>query len=90
MNANRRKQIRLIADEMLAIQQRADDLMSQIEALRDEEQEYLDNMPEALQSSDRGEAAEAAVEALDSARDEAEGVSAACEMAMQALDTAAE
>lgn len=40
---------------------------SDLENARDEEQEYLDNMPESLQGGDKGQAAEAAVSALESA-----------------------
>jgi len=38
-----------------------------IETAQEEEQEYLDNMPESLQSSDRYYAAEAAADALTEA-----------------------
>jgi hypothetical protein len=36
---------------------------------RDEEQEFYDNMPESFQTGDRGQAAEAAVDALTEAID---------------------
>lgn len=40
-----------------------------IEALRDEEQEAFDNLPEAFQFGERGETMESAIEALDYASD---------------------
>jgi len=40
-----------------------------IETIRDEEQEAYDNMPENLQMSDRGDAAQGRVDALDYAVD---------------------
>lgn len=38
-----------------------------LEAIRDEEQEYFDNMPEGLQNSERGETASGNVEQMDEA-----------------------
>jgi hypothetical protein len=40
-----------------------------IEECRDEEQEYKDNMPESLQSSEKGEQADVAVDAMETALD---------------------
>ena len=42
-------------------------ILEDIEAIKDEEQESLDNMPENLQGSERYEASEAAVDSLDEA-----------------------
>lgn len=38
---------------------------SDFETIRDEEQEYFDNMPESLQDSERGERANSFIEALE-------------------------
>jgi hypothetical protein len=38
---------------------------SDFETIRDEEQEYFDNMPESLQDSERGERASSYIEALE-------------------------
>jgi hypothetical protein len=40
---------------------------SELETLMEEEQDYLDNMPENLQSSEKGESAQAAIDALEGA-----------------------
>ena len=40
-----------------------------LESLKDEEQEYYDNMPEGFQNGDKGEQAQAAIDALDQACD---------------------
>lgn len=48
------------------------ELMIELEALRDEEQECFDNMPENLQHSERGEMAEEAISNLDEALDSLE------------------
>lgn len=70
MNNERRKAIGEIADQIAnGDLGDLDGIASNIEALRDEEQEYLDNMPENLQTSERGTAAEQAVSQLDTAAD---------------------
>lgn len=60
MNNDRRKQIQ-------NVQTGIDELRALLESIRDEEQEAFDNMPENMQQSERGEKAEAAIEALESA-----------------------
>lgn len=69
MNNARRKAIAKIAEKL-------DDLKFEFEALKDEEQEAFDNMPEGIQSSERGEAMETIIynmeevlESLESAVD---------------------
>lgn len=51
-----------------------DDLISQLEEVRDEEQEYYDNMSENLQGGERGDAAQEAVNNLDAAINFLEGL----------------
>lgn len=65
MNKARREAITKLADQLDAIR-------GEIEALRDEEQEYFNNMPESLQGGDKGQAAEQAVASLDDAINEIE------------------
>lgn len=60
MNAQRRKEIQAVLNELA-------DLRSRVDTLHNEEQEAFDNMPEGLQASDRGQASEAAASALDDA-----------------------
>lgn len=62
MNKVRRKELQNLFDIISEAQE-------QLEALRDEEDEYKENIPENLQGSERYEIAEAAVDALDSALD---------------------
>lgn len=76
MNKDRRKQLAEATDLLSSVR-------ALIEEARDDEQEYLDNMPEQFQSGDRGQQAEAAVGALD------EAVSA-LEEAEASLETATE
>lgn len=61
MNKARRKEIEAIADA-------AEELMARIEAVWLDERQYFDDMPENLQGSERGQAAEAAASALGDAR----------------------
>lgn len=60
MNNKKRTQIENIVSQLM-------DLQSEIETLRDDEQEIVDNFPENLQGSERYEIAEAAADNLDSA-----------------------
>jgi len=53
MNKTRREQLTDIYTKL-------DDLKSDLSTLQEEEQDYYDNMPESLQSGEKGEAAEAA------------------------------
>lgn len=53
-----------------------------LEAIRDDEQEYFDNMPESLQGSTRGEAAEDAISNLEDAIGFAEDAIRSAEEAM--------
>ena len=60
MNKARRAQLEALLPQL-------EDVKDALELLREEEQDYFDNMPEGLQSSERGEAAENAVSAMDEA-----------------------
>lgn len=58
-------------------------MYSEIEALKDEEQEYFDNMPESLPGGEKGDAAQESVdelqEALDSIDSARESINGVCE-----------
>lgn len=60
MNKQRRARIQEVVDQISV-------LCQELEELRDEEQEYMDNMPENLQCSEKYEIAGEAVNNLDSA-----------------------
>lgn len=76
MNAERRK-------ALAEIQDRISDICSDLEAIKDEEDEYMENIPENMQSGERYEKAEEAVNALESALD-------SLEEARDYIDTATE
>lgn len=74
MNKQRRKELSDIIDriaamgeQLNAIKQTRNDIVSDLEALRDEEQESFDSLPEGLQDSERGQDMQAAVDNLDNA-----------------------
>jgi uncharacterized coiled-coil DUF342 family protein len=67
MNKDRRNQIAEVAAKLADLEALRDEIKEAIENIRDEEQEYFDNMPEGLQQSDRGYAAEEAISQLDEA-----------------------
>lgn len=62
MNNDRRQRIAKITERLEAITQDLDELA-------DEERDAYENMPEGLQQSQRGEAAEEALSCLENARD---------------------
>lgn len=62
MNKQRRKEIQTISNDLIP-------LMTSIEDLLAEEQDYLDNIPENLQSSEKAKIAENAISNLEEALD---------------------
>lgn len=63
MNNTRRKKLRTLADQL-------GEIMTELEMLKEEEKTYLYNIPENLQGSERYEAAESAIDNLDTACDD--------------------
>ena len=60
MNNLRRREIQNIKDKLFELQQL-------LEALKDQEQESFDNMPENLQEAEKGQYMESAIDNLDDA-----------------------
>ena len=60
MNAERRKKLEKLNEEVR-------DILGRVEELKDEEQEYYDNMPESFQGGEKGENAEAAISSMEEA-----------------------
>ena len=76
MNKARRKSLQEILDKV-------DELRSMLETLKDEEEEYRDNIPENLWGSERYEKADEAVDNLDSALDSFDEITEYIETAME-------
>jgi len=62
MNKQRRKRIAIIRTILVQCQ-------TDLDALREEEEEYLGTIPEAFQNGEKAEKAEAAIDCLEAARD---------------------
>lgn len=100
MNKDRRKELDAIMDAIEAQREKLDnlkeafaDIVESIESVRDDEQEYFDNMPESLQAGEKGMNAEAAVSQLEdaiSAAREIADLEADMDAIIQALDAAKE
>lgn len=69
MNQTRRKTIQAIIKQLDDLEELRTSIEESIQTIKDEEEEYLNNIPENMQTSERYEKAEAAVENLESALD---------------------
>ena len=76
MNKARRKRIQELKDKLL-------DMITEIEEIRDEEQEAYDSLPESLQDGDKGTKMSEAVDNLESAYSSLEEVAESLEEAIQ-------
>ncbi len=77
MNKERRAAIAAIIKDAEALKEKLSEIVSEAERLkeaaegvRDEEQDYFDNMPPSFQDGEKGQAAEEKVSALDDAINE--------------------
>lgn len=67
MNNARRKAIDGLIQRAQELATATQELITEIEAIRDEEQDYFDAMPESLQGGEKGQKAEEAISQLDDA-----------------------
>ncbi len=65
MNNERRTKLAALRDRMSELQDQACTLITDLQDILNEEQEYLDNMPESLQEGEKGEKAQAAIDLMD-------------------------
>lgn len=72
MNDKRRAAIR-------ALFHRVTELRAELETVRDEEQDYYDNMPDSFRDGEKGDKAQEAVDALDEAVNGLENVESVLE-----------
>lgn len=79
MNAKRRKEIEKILAALEGLEER-------ISTLYEEESEAYENLPEAIQESERGENMLSASEALENAMDEAASIGAIIDSLREALE----
>ena len=90
MNKLRRKHIMKLVDQISGLQETMECLLEELTQIDEDETEYMDNIPENLQESERFAKAEAAVEALDEACEFLETARDALEDTLSSLDTAVE
>ena len=67
MNKDRRARIQALLNKL-------EDIKEDIDFIKDEEQEYYDNMPENFQMGEKGDKAQEAIDNLDYAYSSIEGV----------------
>lgn len=76
MNRQRRREIESVIEKL-------EELKSAIEGLRDDEQDYYDNMPENFQFGEKGELAEEAITNMEDAINSLEDVIGSLESAAE-------
>ena len=88
MNKSRRKQIEVVKARIGKLLEMVEDIRAEVESIRDDEQDFRENMPESIAGGDKGERADAAIDALDEVVSNLEGIG---ELEFESLlDTAAE
>lgn len=88
MNKIRRRHISYITKLLTELEENTIDIRQRIEDVRDEEEEYLESMPESFAGSARGEVASEAIEALDDAMAVLQSAEAEILVALELLETA--
>lgn len=87
MNNDRRKALKTLAEQVRELSGTLADIKSALEELKGEEEEYKENMPESFKDGDKGQAADAAIDAMDSA---VNGLDVDLDEVADFIDTAAE
>lgn len=87
MNQERRKQLTALRDRMSDLQSQVTTLAEDLQEVCNEEQAYLDNMPESLQDGEKGEKAQSAIDLMENLISE---LTSFTDLDTGELDTAAE
>lgn len=90
MNKERRKEIDEVLSKLEQMRDVLSGILDDIGSIRDDEESYMENMPENLQLSDRYYAAEEATDNLSSASDEVDTSLNSIEEAIGYLESAKE
>ena len=67
MNNARRQTLESLQRRVMELQDQINDIVSEIESARDDEQDYRDNMPESFADGEKGQKADEAIDALEEA-----------------------
>lgn len=86
MNATRRKALNEMHSAIEELNAKRAEVVDGIQALLDEESEYLSNMPESLQSGDKAEKAQEAIDYMEAAINALD--ESACDEALEAINSA--
>lgn len=89
MNKKRRQAIAQLVTEIEKFRAVSAAITEQVEAIRDEEQECFDNMPESLQSGRNGSTAEEAISQFEAPAESLEEIDSSIDMLIIALNSAA-
>ena len=84
----RRKSLDKVMRQIEAMQSGIFELLGDLEAIREEEEEYRDNMPENLQGSEKYEKADAAVDAITAAYDALEAADSSMSEPIESIEEA--
>lgn len=89
MNNKRRKNIAEIISQLNSLSEKVENILSDIEIVKDEEEECLENIPENLQESERYNQVEEAADNLNTAYDMCQDVVGNIEEIISTLEEAA-
>lgn len=90
MNNGRRKALSKLHAMIEEIKGKLEDANSEIETLKDEEQDYYDNMPESLQGGEKGEKAQSAIDALEEVNNSLDDIVGNLDDVLSKIDEAGE
>ena len=90
MNNERRKEIDRLMERVNSLLSDLSEIKDSIENVRDEEQEYLDNLPENMVDGERAEKAQAAIDAIEEALGSLDDSETSLEGINTSLETAKE
>lgn len=90
MNKERRKEIARLAALVDTARGMLQDAREGVEAVKDEETEYKDAMPESLQGGEKGDKAQAAIDALEELDSEFDQIDSSIDTIIEKLGEAAE
>ena len=88
MNKARRKAIANLIDRLDTLKGVADEIRSDLETIKDEEREAFENLSESFQEGDRGQAMEAAADALEEAVGAIDEIGDSIDQGIEHLNTA--
>ena len=90
MNNERRKELTKIVDRIDALKSELETLRDDIDSLQGEERDGFENLPESFQQGYKGQAMEAAADAMQEAYDAIDAAASSADEAIEAINRASE